>query len=163
MEEHMRRLLAVALLFTALAFAQTTTGGSATTAQSPLFVTPGKIEWKPITAGMPPGAQIAVLSGNPGADGPFILRIKVPDGYRIAPHRHPVVETTTVISGEMRIGLGDTFDESKMQTMPAGSVFSIPSETSHYAMARGETIVQTQGMGPFKRVYVNPADGAPKK
>ena len=158
----MRRLLAVALLFAALAFAQTPTGGSATT-QSPLFVTPGKIEWKPAPAGMPPGAQIAVISGNPASDGPFILRIKVPDGYKIAPHRHPVVETTTVISGEMHIGLGDTFDQSKMQAMPAGSVFSIPPETSHYAMAKGETIVQTQGMGPFKRIYVNPSDDPSKK
>jgi hypothetical protein len=69
-----------------------------------VFLTPDKIDWKPVPAGLPPGAQFAILAGDPTSDGPFVLRLKMPDGYKIAPHRHPVTETTTVLSGELRVG-----------------------------------------------------------
>ncbi|HEV2987216.1 MAG TPA: cupin domain-containing protein [Candidatus Angelobacter sp.] len=133
--------------------------------QSPsvVYVTPNKINWKPVPAGLPPGAQIAVLVGDPASDGPFVLRLKMPDGYKIAPHRHPVTETTTVISGELRVGIGDTWDTGQLQSLTSGSLVSIPPGQSHFAMAHGETVIQTQGVGPFKRVYVNPADDPAKK
>jgi len=128
-----------------------------------LFVTPDKINWKPAPAGLPPGAQVAVLAGDPTSEAPFVLRLKMPDGYKIAPHRHPVTETTTVISGELRVGVGDTWDDRKLQSLPPGSMVSIPPLQSHFATAHGETVIQTQGLGPFKRVYVNPADDPSKK
>jgi quercetin dioxygenase-like cupin family protein len=130
---------------------------------SVVFLTPDKIDWKPVPAGLPPGAQFAILAGDPTSDGPFVLRLKMPDGYKIAPHRHPVTETTTVLSGELRVGTGDTWDDAKLQSLPPGSMVSIPPNQSHFATAHGETVIQTQGMGPFKRVYVNPADDPSKK
>ncbi|MBZ5534222.1 MAG: cupin domain-containing protein [Acidobacteriia bacterium] len=132
-------------------------------APSVTVVTPDKIAWKPVPAGLPPGAMIAVLSGDPTSDGPFVLRLKMPDGYKIAPHRHPVTETTTVLSGELRIGSGDTWDDSKLQNLPPGSMVSVPPGQSHFATAHGETVIQTQGLGPFKRAYVNAADDPAKK
>jgi len=40
---------------------------------------------------------------------------------------------------------------------------SIPANHAHYAMARGQTIVQVHGLGPFVLTYVNPADDPTKK
>lgn len=155
----MRTCLAILILFALVAAAQ---APSAAPAQV-MIVTPDKINWKPAPAGLPAGAQVAVLTGDPASDGFFVLRLKMPDGYKIPPHWHPVTENTTVLSGEMLFGTGDVFDESKMQALPAGSMVSVPANQHHFAMAKGESIIQTQGMGPFKRVYVNPADELQKK
>jgi hypothetical protein len=123
-----------------------------------IIVTPDKIQWGPAPPMLQSGAQIAVLAGDPGKTGPFIIRLKVPDGYRIMPHWHPTAENVTVISGEFHAAMGDKFDESAMATLPAGSLAVLPAHHSHYAMAKGETVVQIHGMGPFKLTYVNPAD-----
>ena len=55
------------------------------------------------------------------AKGDYTVRLKMPAGYRIAPHWHPKRENVTVLSGTFKVGMGDHFDESKMGTFPAGS------------------------------------------
>ena len=42
-----------------------------------------------------------------GADdeGPFTMRVLLPDGYSIPPHIHPAVEHITVISGTFNFGM----------------------------------------------------------
>jgi quercetin dioxygenase-like cupin family protein len=106
---------------------------------------------------------VAVIAGNPFGTGPFILRLKIPNGYRVMPHWHPTTENVTVISGEFDVAMGDKFDESKLQRLSAGSVAVAPAHHPHYAMAKGETEVQVHAMGPFKLTYVNPADDPSKK
>ena len=71
---------------------------------------------------MAPGAQLAVVEGDPSASsGDFTVRLKMPDGYKIAPHWHPKRENVAVITGNFKVGMGDKFEESKMMTFPAGS------------------------------------------
>lgn len=123
-----------------------------------VIVTPDKIQWGPVPPMLPPGAQIAVLAGDPGKAGPFIFRLKFPDGYKIMPHWHPTAENVTVLSGEFHAAMGDKFDEGSMVVLPAGSVAVLPAHHNHYGMAKGETVLQIHGMGPFKLTYVNPAD-----
>ena len=132
------------------------------TAPAVVIVTPDKVQWGPAPPIFQPGAQIAVLAGDPSKAGPFILRLKVPDGYRIMPHWHPTAENVTVISGEFHAAMGDKFDESSMVTLPAGSVAVLPPHHNHYAMAKGETVVQVNAIGPFKLTYANPADDPTK-
>ena len=36
-----------------------------------------------------PGAQLAVVKGDPTKEGQYVVRLKVPAGYRIAAHTHP--------------------------------------------------------------------------
>jgi quercetin dioxygenase-like cupin family protein len=160
---YMRKLLAILLLLPVISLAQTAAPKKAATkakAASPaaVVVTPDKIQWGPAPPIFPAGAQFAVLAGDPSKAGPFVVRIKAPDGYRIMPHWHPTGEYVTVISGEFHVGMGDKFDESSMQTLPPGSVAAVPTHHNHYAMAKGETVVQVNSTGPFKLVYVNPAD-----
>src|SRR5208282_2819946 len=84
--------------------------------------TPDAIQYGPAPSFVRPGAQLAVLEGDPMAStGDYTVRLKMPDGYRIAPHWHPKRENVTVISGTFRVGMGDHFEESGMLTFPAGS------------------------------------------
>jgi quercetin dioxygenase-like cupin family protein len=116
------------------------------------------VQWGPAPDVLPPGAQIAVLEGNPGAAGEFTLRLKFPNGYRIPPHTHPTAENVTVLTGTFLAGVGTTFYESDLQSFQRDDFLTIPANHPHYAMARGETVVQVHGVGPFTLTYVNPAD-----
>ena len=64
------------------------------------------IQWGPAPSVLPPGAQIAVLEGDPSATGTFTLRLKFPNGYRIAPHTHPTIENLTILAGDFRTAMG---------------------------------------------------------
>ena len=126
--------------------------------------TPDKIPYGPVPAFIPAGAQLAVLEGDPtAATGDFTVRLKMPDGYRIPPHWHPNRENVTVILGNFKVGMGDTFDESKMMTFGTGSFAYLDPSMHHYAMANGEVVVQVHGMSPLQINYINPNDDPSKK
>ncbi|HXA83738.1 MAG TPA: cupin domain-containing protein [Candidatus Dormibacteraeota bacterium] len=163
----MRKLLAILLLLPVISLAQTAAPKKAAAkakpaGPAPVVVTPDKIQWGPAPAVFPSGAQFAVLAGDPGKPGPFTVRIKAPDGYRIMPHWHPAAENVTVLSGEFHVGMGDKFDESSMLTLPTHSLAVVPPHHNHYAMTKGETELQVSSTGPFKLIYVNPADDPSK-
>ena len=126
--------------------------------------TPDQIKWGPAPPFLSAGAQLAVIEGDPMAtSGDFTVRLKMPEGYKVAPHFHPYRENVTVISGNFKVGMGDKFDESKMMTFPAGSFAYLDPDMHHYAMASGPAIVQVHGRSPFKFNYVNAADDPSKK
>ena len=127
--------------------------------------TPDSIPYGPAPPFVQPGAQLAVLEGNPMApSGDYTVRLKMPAGYRIAPHWHPKRENVTVISGTFKVGMGDHFEESSMATFPAGSFAYLDRDMHHYAMASGgEVVVQIHGQSPVQFNYVNPSDDPSKK
>jgi quercetin dioxygenase-like cupin family protein len=116
------------------------------------------VNWGAGPAALPPGASAAVLEGDPTKSGVFTMRLRFPDGYKIAPHHHPAMEHITVISGTFMVGMGDTFDEGQMKTLTAGSFGAVPPGMHHYAMAQGETVIQLHGVGPWRLIYLNKAD-----
>jgi catechol 2,3-dioxygenase-like lactoylglutathione lyase family enzyme len=121
--------------------------------------TPDTIPWGPAPPVVRPGAQFAVLEGDPTATtGDFTIRLKMPDGFRIAPHWHPNRENVTIISGTFKVGMGDEFEANKMAAFTAGSFAFLDPDMHHFAMACGETIVQVHGQSPFQFNYVNPND-----
>jgi mannose-6-phosphate isomerase-like protein (cupin superfamily) len=121
--------------------------------------TPDQVKWGPAPPIVPPGAQLAVLEGDPMASsGDYTVRFKMPDGYKIAPHTHPTRENVTVISGTLKVGMGDTYDESKMMSFGTGSFAYLDPSMHHYAGAKGETIIQIHGQAPVKFNWINPAD-----
>jgi quercetin dioxygenase-like cupin family protein len=116
------------------------------------------VEWKPFAA-FPPEACLAVLVGQPSEQGPYTIRVKVPHGVKLMPHRHPEDRIYTVISGVFYIGLGDHFDAEKLQAYPAGAVVILPGNTSHFHWAKsGEYITQVTAIGPLGLEYVNSKD-----
>ena len=137
--------------------------GVASTAQTEAMdghtiVAPQEIKWGPAPAVLPAGAEAALLFGDPSKEGLFALRLKLPEGYSVPPHMHPVDEVVTVISGTFHLGMGETADQSKEQTLPAGSFFALPPNAPHYAFVDEETIIQISTMGPWGLTYVNPED-----
>ena len=121
-------------------------------------VLPENIEWKPFAA-FPPEVRIAVLAGEPSDSGPYLIRVRVPHGVRLMPHRHPEDRIYTVISGVFYIGLGDQFDLAKLIAHPPGSVIILPGGTSHFHCAlSGEYITQVSAEGPLGIEYVAPGD-----
>jgi uncharacterized RmlC-like cupin family protein len=137
---------------------------SAQSGAHPNTFTPDQIKYGPVPPFIAPGAQLAVLEGDPTASsGDFTIRLKMPAGYKIAPHWHPKRENVTVISGNFKVGMGDQFDRNTMKLFPAGSFAYLDPEMHHYAMASGATVVQVHGQSPLQFNYVNPADDPSKK
>jgi quercetin dioxygenase-like cupin family protein len=120
--------------------------------------TPAAIKWGEMPPGLPKGAQFTVLAGDPGMAGLFTVRIKMPAGYRVAPHWHPTDEHVTVISGTFNLGMGEKFEKDAMQELPAGGYALLPAEGRHYAWTKSGATVQVSGNGPFAINYVNPED-----
>ncbi len=117
-----------------------------------------ELKWGPAPAIFPAGAQMAVLQGDPGGTSLFTVRLRFPDGYRIAPHTHPTDENVTVISGTFRVGMGTTAESTGMLTLHSGGFVTAPANHAHYAAASGVTVVQVHAMGPFAMTYVHAAD-----
>lgn len=128
-----------------------------TTAEHKIYA-PTELTWGDAPPGLPAGGKMAVLVGDPNKKGAFTVRLRSPDGYKIAPHTHPTAENITVISGTLHLGMGDKFDETAAHEMSAGSFAVMPAGMKHFAWTTGETIVQIHAAGPFEIKYVNPAD-----
>ena len=109
------------------------------------------------------GAQIAVIKGDPTKEGMYVVRLKVPAGFKIPAHNHPNDENVTVLSGSFNIGTGDKLDEKKGMLIKAGGYSFVAKGMSHYAWFTEETVLQLHGMGPQGITYVNPADDPRKK
>jgi ketosteroid isomerase-like protein len=121
------------------------------------------IKWSDPPPSLPPGSKIAVISGDPSKAGPFVVRAQVPAGYRVPPHWHPGDENLTILSGTVALGMGDTWDDSKLQTVRVGGFVGLPAEMRHFFLARTAATFQVHGMGPFVVNYLNPADDPSKK
>jgi len=147
----MRTAVAVAICLSTAAIAQDHGRGI-------VLNQPDSLKFQAGPPSLPKGAQIAVLEGDPGKEGPFVFRVKVPDGYRIPPHTHPKTERVTVIVGTFNIGMGDKFDEKALKPMPTGTYGYWEAGMKHFVQTKGETIAQFHGMGPWSINYVNPTD-----
>jgi len=127
-----------------------------------LVAGPEAVKWGPVPPSFPKGAKIAVLAGNPFKEGPYVVRLKMPENYQLPAHHHPTAENVTVISGSFHAGMGEKLDVDKGQSFASGGFVSMPAGMNHYAWATAETVVQVHGNGPFAIVYVNPADDPSK-
>lgn len=144
-----------------LATALLATGALAEDMKMP--VNASQIKWQPAPPVLPKGAEVAVLSGDPFKEGQYVVRLKMPTGYKIPAHNHPTDELVTVISGKFHIGMGDKLDEKKGVRLTAGGYAEAPAKMNHYAWTTGPTVLQVHGQGPFAITYVNPADDPSKK
>ena len=110
------------------------------------------VKWSELKVpGFDPGAQMAVMDGNPGAaGGVYTLRLKFPAGYRFPSHWHPKTEHLTVLSGSFQLGMGATEDRSIEKTYGPGDFLMIPGRHPHHGGATEESVVQLHGVGPFQ-------------
>jgi quercetin dioxygenase-like cupin family protein len=117
------------------------------------------LKWGAAPPGLPAGAQLAVLSGDPGKQGMFTIRLMFPANYAVPPHHHPSDELVTVIDGTLSLGMGETLDKAKAATLSQGGYVVAPAGMNHYAFTGGSAVtVQITAHGPFEIAYVNAAD-----
>ncbi len=119
------------------------------------IVRPRDLQW---SATQLPGMEMATLSGDPAKEGEYVIRLKLADGTKLPPHWHANDEHITVMRGAFGIGPGILFDDTKLEVLQPGIYVRIPKAMRHFALAKGETVVQVQGTGPFVIHWVNPAD-----
>jgi quercetin dioxygenase-like cupin family protein len=119
---------------------------------------PEQIDWRAFPA-FPPSVRLAIVVGEPLKEGPYTIRVKVPGGVKLMPHRHPEDRVYTVISGVFYIGLGDEFDAEKLQAYPPGAVIVLPGNTSHFHWAKsGDYVTQVTAIGPLGLEYIDAKD-----
>ena len=126
-------------------------------AAEPKLLATAEMQWGEGPPLLPAGAQMVVLDGDPTQKGSFTIRLKMPAGYKIPPHTHPVVERVTVIAGAVRLGIGEKFDESLGRELQAGDFAVLPAGVPHFAWSPSEAILQIHSEGPFQRKFVDPA------
>lgn len=147
-----------------------TLGATFATAQAPAAapdqaaLAPADLKWMPAPPVLPKGVQIAVLSGNPFAEGFSTVRLKIPPHTTFAPHWHPTIESFTVLSGKFFVGMGDKVDKATAKALPPMGFASMPAMHHHYAYTGDAPVmIDLSFYGPFQIYYVNPADDPSKK
>jgi quercetin dioxygenase-like cupin family protein len=118
-------------------------------------------KWGPAPPMLPPGAQIAVLSGDPTKSAPYTVRLKFPANYAVPAHSHPTDENVVVVSGALTLGMGDKLTKtgSANKTLTPGGYALAAANMNHYAFAGAQpTTIVLYGVGPVEFKYVNPSD-----
>ncbi len=146
------------LVLVALPFVFTLPALAADTADDQSFMDAKAIKWSNAPPSLPKGAQAAVLHGDPTKEGPYVIRLKIPAGYKVPPHWHTQAENLTIISGTLYLGDGDKMHESQAHALHAGGFHHLPAKAHHYAFSKVPTVVQINGEGPLDIVYINEAD-----
>ncbi|HXQ78522.1 MAG TPA: cupin domain-containing protein [Gemmatimonadaceae bacterium] len=118
-----------------------------------------QFHWGPAPPIFPPGAQFAVVQGDPSVPGAlFTVRLRFPNGYVLPPHTHPTDENVTVLRGTFLIGIGENFSNDALVAFKDDGFVSAPAHMAHFATMRGETEVQVHAIGPFQLTYIHPED-----
>jgi quercetin dioxygenase-like cupin family protein len=122
---------------------------------------PASLQWI-VPPLLPPGALIAVVSGDPTRPGKFTLRVSMPNGYRIPPHSHPSDEHVEIHEGTLLVGAGDRLDPKLTQALAAGDSATAPAGMHHFSIAKGRTVLSATFMGPYTITYLR-AEDAPRR
>jgi quercetin dioxygenase-like cupin family protein len=117
--------------------------------------TASPLQWAVAPSLLPPGALIAVVSGDPTGPGQSTIELSMPDGYRMPPHFHPTDERVEVKQGTLLVGMGDRLDAKKTLPLAVGDTAVAPAGVHHYSVAKGMTIVSVTFIGPYTITYVN--------
>lgn len=111
--------------------------------------------------GFAPGMKLGVIHGNPDSAQLYTVRLALPDGYRFPAHWHPNAENVTVLEGTLLLAMGDRAQEASLQkSYGVGDFLFLPAKQPHYGGAKGRTVLQLHGMGPFA---INLATAAPTR
>src|SRR5262249_8910263 len=146
-------------LATVVVFADQSRGDQTADSGKHVMLNISDMKWSEGMPGLPKGAKVTVLEGDPSKPGPFTVRAEFPANYKIKPHWHPAIEHVTVLSGALYMGSGEKFDEAAAKKLDPMGFAVMPIKFVHYALTKGEkTTVQLHGIGPWGITYVNPAD-----
>jgi quercetin dioxygenase-like cupin family protein len=116
------------------------------------------LNWMQGPPSLPGGAQMAVVSGDPGKKGMFAIQLKLPANYAVPPHSHPTKEVVKVVSGKLHYGMSDKLNMAEAKTLTVGHSIALKAKMNHWVHAPASATIQVSGMGPFQITYVDPKD-----
>jgi len=120
----------------------------------PIGVPAAEVAYAPAPPNLPKGVEMAVLEGDPKRAAMFTLRLRVPAGFSLIPHTHPVDERVTVLGGAVQVGFGDKVDAAAVRTYPAGSFYVNPPGLPHFVLSPGGAEIQITAMGPWRADFL---------
>jgi hypothetical protein len=97
------------------------------------------------------------VRGDLSGDGPWAFRFRMPAGYWIHPHSHPVDARIRVISGTFLVGMGIVLDSNKVTVMFPGQEAVVRQGMNHYEGTRGPTEIEVTGQGPWGITFFDPS------
>jgi quercetin dioxygenase-like cupin family protein len=147
----MIRSLTQLLAALALGLAATTPGFAAET------VNDQDLKWS-YMPGFARPIEVAIVSGDPNQPGPYVIRLRMPSGMKIAPQRHPDDRELTILKGIFWSATGESYNWKEMNEYKAGTVLQKPAGAPHYGWARTGVILEEKGTGPTKIEYVHEDD-----
>jgi quercetin dioxygenase-like cupin family protein len=127
----------------------------------PIGIALAEVRYAPAPPNLPKGVQMAVLEGDPKRASMFTLRLRVPAGFSLVPHTHPVDERVTVLAGAVQVGFGTTVDAANTRTYPAGSFYINPPGLAHFVLSPRGADLQITAMGPWRADFLSHAPSAP--
>jgi quercetin dioxygenase-like cupin family protein len=119
-----------------------------------------ELKWGEAPPAFERGAQAVVLSGDPGKAGLFVIRLKMPAGYKVANHWHPTDEHVTLLDGDLTIRMNDG---AETRTLSRDAYLLLPTRMHHAVSTTSGATVQVSAMGPFELTYVDPKDDPRKR
>ena len=155
--------LLICLAFPAILQAQHAEMADNSSTEGHKMLNENNLIWKAGPPSLPPGAQMALLEGDPAKAGPFTMRLILPSNYRVGPHFHPAIEHVSVLKGNFYMGTGKVFNADAATRIKENGFALMPVGYAHYAFTRGKTIIQLHGVGPWGITYINDADDPRKK
>ena len=117
------------------------------------------LKWMAGPPGLPSGAKFAVVSGDPGKEGMFTIRAKLPANYAVLPHHHPADERVSVLSGgQLSYGMGEKLDRDHAGALTKGYHLTMKAGMNHWVFTTDPVEIQVSAMGPFAITYADPKD-----
>jgi quercetin dioxygenase-like cupin family protein len=105
------------------------------------------IQWQKNPNGGP--LEVATVVGDRGKPGLYIQLVRWPPHTINKAHSHPDDRYAVVLRGTFYHGIGDKFDESKLEVRPAGTFFTEPKHVRHFGITKDDaTILYFVGTGP---------------
>jgi|SRR5690348_12266146 quercetin dioxygenase-like cupin family protein len=147
MRQHLRVVVVLSLFATAIVLAQ---AAALPTLDSALVTSPREAKFSPAKTPHSEGVQQAPIAADP-APGGSTGYAKYAPGAGIPEHWHSATESSTVISGSMRLKLaGKTYE------LGPGSYWVAPPRTPHQlvCVGPGECLTQSRRAGPVDYNFV---------
>lgn len=87
------------------------------------YLAPEALTWQPVEG--QPDARIAMLYGNPGQEGHYVVRFKLPADWAGRPHTHGGAELITVHSGSCYLAHGDDLTREAAVKLAPGAFMAL--------------------------------------
>ena len=135
----MKRILLALVVLLSAAQASALPAGSTT-------LTPSDRKWEPFGL----ANRIAVRGDPTDTDCPSVTLLRLHADTRLPPHSAPVDRAYVVLSGTVHVGIGKKWDDTKLRTLPAGSFWLVPANTSTFEWNEDEVVCQVTVPRPAK-------------